>query len=244
MQFFRVRNFEKFQHYADRRPPWIKLYRDLWDDPRFFRLSDSDRYLLIGLFVLASQHENKVSSDQKWLKAQLLTSKTIPLQFLIDTGWLEDVEQAASPPLSASAASAERYPSRAGGETETEVQRQNTETENPLTPLLTFGEFRHVRLTADQHASLITRLNGHTDDYINRLDRWGEDQPAKFAKRKSHYATILTWFDRDVKDGKVKDGKRENPNTRAAQNFVSRKLAETLRPDLPDVRKDSGSGLP
>lgn len=30
----------------------------------------------------------------------------------------------------------------------------------------------------------------------------------------------------------------ENPNTRAAQDFVSRKLAETLRRDIPDVRED------
>jgi hypothetical protein len=70
-------------------------------------------------------------------------------------------------------------------------------------PSLTFGEFGNVRLTAEEHAKLITRLNGHTDDYINRLDRWGAEQPGKFNKRKSHYATILTWFDRDVKDGKV-----------------------------------------
>jgi len=33
--------------------------------------------------------------------------------------------------------------------------------------------------------------------------------------------------------------KRENANTRAAKDFVSRKLAQTLLVDLPDVRKDS-----
>ena len=28
----RIRNFDKFQHFKDRRPPWIKLYRDLLED--------------------------------------------------------------------------------------------------------------------------------------------------------------------------------------------------------------------
>jgi hypothetical protein len=135
LKFFAVRNFEKFQHYHDRRPPWIKLYRDLWDDPRFFELQERERYILIGIFVLASQHENKVSASQSWLQAKLLTSKPIPLQRFIDTGWIEDVEQNASKSEDASGLSdsalAEGYPSHARGETETEVQRQNTETEKP-----------------------------------------------------------------------------------------------------------------
>src|SRR5262249_13633306 len=47
LRFLRIRNFERFQHYKDRRPPWIKLYRDLWGDPRFFALSEENRYMLI-----------------------------------------------------------------------------------------------------------------------------------------------------------------------------------------------------
>jgi hypothetical protein len=133
VKFFRVRNFERFQHYHDRRPPWIKLYRDLWDEPRFFELQESERYLLIGIFVLASQHDNRVSTSQSWLKAKLLTSKAIPLQRFVDTGWIEPLEQDASKheiagePLALPLA--DSYPSRAGGETETEIQRQKTETE-------------------------------------------------------------------------------------------------------------------
>lgn len=139
MKFFRVRNFERFQHYHDRRPPWIKLYRDLWDDPRFFELKEHERYILIGIFVLASQHENRVSASQSWLQAKLLTSKPIPLQTLIDTGWIEDAEQVASMPEIASTSSddtlADRYPSRARGETETEIQKnRSTETEKKPQP--------------------------------------------------------------------------------------------------------------
>lgn len=46
--------------------------------------------------------------------------------------------------------------------------------------------------------------------------------------------------DRFGKPIEVNDGKREkNSNTRAAQDFVSRKLAETIRRDIPDVRKET-----
>lgn len=74
----------------------------------------------------------------------------------------------------------------------------------PISPKLIFGEFKHVQLTHEEHAKLKARLNGNLESYIDRLDRWGEEQPQKFRKRKSHYATLLNWFDRDVTDGKVR----------------------------------------
>ncbi len=212
--FFAVRNFQKFQHYTDRRPPWIKLYRDLWDDPRFFSLSEAERYLLMGIFVLASQHENKVSSSQPWLKVKLLTSKAIPLQKLIDTEWLEWVEQDASKTLScehgASCMLADCYPSRARGETE--VQRQILE--EPASADLAFGEFQSVRLSQDEHGKLLAKLNGNLDGFIARLDRYSKSSPAKFKKYASHYAVILNWFDRDVAEGKIK------PTVEAAKRSV------------------------
>lgn len=197
MDWFRVRNFEKFQHYHDRRPPWIKLYRDLWDDPRFFDLSEADRYCLMALFVLASQHENKVSTNQKWLRVQLLMNRPIPLERLVDTGWLEYVEQDASKTLAcehgASCTLACCYPSRARGETE--VQRQNTETEKDMR--IAYGEFGHVLLSPGEHEKLEAKLNGTLATLIDRLDRYAEQSPAKFRKYRSHYATILNWADRD-----------------------------------------------
>lgn len=67
----------------------------------------------------------------------------------------------------------------------------------------TFGEFRQVRLTAEQHVKLTAKLNGNLSDYIDRLDRYSQTDPKRFRKYQSHYAVILNWFDRDVKDGKV-----------------------------------------
>lgn len=94
--------------------------------------------MLISLFVVASQHDNKVSADQKWLKAKLLTKSVIPLQKFIDTGWIEPLEQVDSKPLADSAALADCKPSRAGGETETEIQTggapRSSGPEDPYSP--------------------------------------------------------------------------------------------------------------
>lgn len=201
-QLIRIINFEKFQHYTDRRPPWIKLYRDLWDDPRFFDLPNDERYLLIGLFVLASQHENKLEIKQEWLKAKLLTKKAIPIQKLIDTGWIEYVEQDASNTLAASAAQAsgkqDDSPHAHAENTETEVQRQNTE----KNIYIQHGEFGHCRLTVEESEKLRVKLGSQMPVYIDRFDRWLEENPSK-RKSRHAYPSILNWWDKDGKPGSV-----------------------------------------
>lgn len=74
----------------------------------------------------------------------------------------------------------------------------------PIAPLKTFGEFSRVLLTSEEHAKLTAKLNGNLDNFISQLDRYSQTNPKKFHAYKSHYAVILDWFDRAVRDGKVK----------------------------------------
>lgn len=56
----RVKNWEKFQHYKNRKPPWIRLYRDLLDDPEFFELSgDAVKHLLMFWLIASEDPEMK-----------------------------------------------------------------------------------------------------------------------------------------------------------------------------------------
>ena len=41
MDFFRVTNWDQYQHYKDRDPTWIKLYARLLDDYEFATLPDN-----------------------------------------------------------------------------------------------------------------------------------------------------------------------------------------------------------
>ncbi len=50
-----IKNWAKFQHFKDRRPPWIKLYRDILDDPEWFELDPLAAKVLVMLWVMASE---------------------------------------------------------------------------------------------------------------------------------------------------------------------------------------------
>lgn len=53
-----IRNWQKHQHYKGRRPPWVKLYRDLLDDEEFHLLSPQAAKTLMLLWLLASEDES------------------------------------------------------------------------------------------------------------------------------------------------------------------------------------------
>jgi hypothetical protein len=57
MMKLRPKNWQSFQHYKDRRPPWIKLYRNLLDDRDYLRLPTASRALAPCLWLLASESE-------------------------------------------------------------------------------------------------------------------------------------------------------------------------------------------
>ena len=54
------KNWESFQHYKDRSPPWIKLHKALLDDRSFQRLPDASRALAPCLWLLASESKDGV----------------------------------------------------------------------------------------------------------------------------------------------------------------------------------------
>ena len=55
----KIKNWPKFQHFKDRRPPWIKLYRDILDDDEWFSLPPISAKALVTLWLLASEDETK-----------------------------------------------------------------------------------------------------------------------------------------------------------------------------------------
>jgi len=55
----KIKNWSKFQHFKDRRPPWIKLYRDLLDDMEWNTLDPVASKVLVSLWLIASEDENQ-----------------------------------------------------------------------------------------------------------------------------------------------------------------------------------------
>lgn len=53
----KIKNWRKFQHFKDRRPPWIKLHREMLEQRDISAISDCSFRVLIGLYLLASEDE-------------------------------------------------------------------------------------------------------------------------------------------------------------------------------------------
>ena len=58
MSRFQVKHWERFQHYSSRRPPWIKLYRDVLDDYDFLTQHIASIALAPLFWLLASESED------------------------------------------------------------------------------------------------------------------------------------------------------------------------------------------
>lgn len=58
--FMSLCNWERFQHYKDRDPPWVKLYRDLLTSESWVLGSDLSRVVQVASIVLAPRYTNKI----------------------------------------------------------------------------------------------------------------------------------------------------------------------------------------
>lgn len=122
---FRVKNFERFQHYKDRSPPWIKLYNELLDDYDFACLQDASKLHLIMIWLLASRSDNTLPYDPAWIAKRINATSEVNLDALADAGFivlnqvLQQMEQVDSTLLAPCQQNA-----RPERETETEVETE------------------------------------------------------------------------------------------------------------------------
>lgn len=71
----RVKGWDKFQHFKDRRPPWIKLYRDLLDDIEWHELEPAASKALVMLWLIASESADGRLPANKELAFRLRTTE-------------------------------------------------------------------------------------------------------------------------------------------------------------------------
>jgi hypothetical protein len=56
----RIKNWDRFQHFKDRKPIWIKLYRDLLDDLNWHELDGKSAKALVMIWLIASEEFGKL----------------------------------------------------------------------------------------------------------------------------------------------------------------------------------------
>jgi hypothetical protein len=96
MRFVKVKNFERFQHYRDRNPPWIKLYFEILSDYAFASLPDAAKFHLMGLWLLASRGNGMVPYDPKWIVNKINSTTEIDFDLLVSTGFIEICDDAST----------------------------------------------------------------------------------------------------------------------------------------------------
>lgn len=88
----RVKDWSRFQHYKHRKPPWIRLYRELLDDVTWHRLPLASKALAPMLWLLASEtKEGRIEGDSDSLAFRLRIASTEfeeALAPLISSGWI------------------------------------------------------------------------------------------------------------------------------------------------------------
>jgi len=90
MEFFRVTNWDQYQHYKDRDPSWIKLYARLLDSYAFAALADNSKWHLIGIFLLASKQGNRIPGDPRWVRKKIAARTRVDLTALLSAGFIEE----------------------------------------------------------------------------------------------------------------------------------------------------------
>ena len=126
---YRIKNWAAYQHYRERRPPWVKLHRTLLDDAEFARIDASHARILVLLWLIASEHDGGALPDVPALAWRLRLPESAVVDAIASLGhWVEPVEQPASSLLAACEQGASKMlASRAPAHSrETETENQPT----------------------------------------------------------------------------------------------------------------------
>ena len=169
MEFFRVTNWDQYQHYKDRDPAWIKLYARLLDSYAFAALADNTKWHLIGIFLLASKQGNRIPGDPRWVRKKIAARTRVDLESLVAAGFIEEDASAPRAPGGQDAIP-ERESREETEKTQLSAGADVDEFESfwkayPTDPLMSKKKAREqwLRLTPDDRASAIRTVPAFRD---------------------------------------------------------------------------------
>jgi hypothetical protein len=137
------KNWDNFQHYKHRSPPWIKLHKNLLDDMAFQRLPIASKAIAPMLWLLASEsHDGVIHKSPEEIAFRLrMTEKEVisSIKPLIDNGFFIEDSNVLAKRLQD--ATTEKRQSRVETEKETETETPDGVTES------VFKDYLEVRKT-------------------------------------------------------------------------------------------------
>jgi len=204
MSFFSVKNYEQFQHYKDRSPPWIKFYNSVLDDYDFTSLPDASRSHLVAIWLLASRTNNRIPYDSEWVRMAIKATTKVDLGLLEKAGFIIK-EQPCSETLATCSQVA-----RPERETEEEREREKRErrVEAPLVAHTTRGtRFPHENQPEPwKQFCLETRPDLDPSATFDRCRDYWIAQPGQRGVKRDWDATWRNW----VRNERAQPGVQES----------------------------------
>ena len=168
----RIKNWAKFQHFKDRTPPWIKLYRTTLDDLEWHELEPLSAKVLVMLWLIASEDDGRLPSIKK-LSFRLRMSETQISKCISNLShWLEQDD------ISSISNSHHDGPLETEVETETEQETKKEKTAPrkrsvpPVDkPMATIEQLEEAGMPADVAAEFIAHKAEHKAPLTERAWR-------------------------------------------------------------------------
>lgn len=126
MQYYHVKNWQRFQHYKDRNPPWIKLHYEIMTSEDWVMLADAGKLLAVVCMLVASRNEGRIPADPHYFKRVAYLDKLPDFKPLLSCGFLEN--------SLADASESKQMLANARPETETYRTEEETEKESKIPP--------------------------------------------------------------------------------------------------------------
>lgn len=163
--YLRIRNWEKFQHYKNRRPPWVRYHVETLDDYELLSLPYTTQLVYDRLLLLAARTDNNIPHDPDRIGGQTNIDATTvqeALEILLDAGFVNKAESKRS----ASKALARRKQNNAS-EAEAEAEDSEGSEADSSDELPASDTFK----SPDPVVRLLVAIGDHADDGTERVVR-------------------------------------------------------------------------
>jgi hypothetical protein len=175
----RIKNWSRFQHFKDRKPPWVKLYRDLLDDIEWANLDPAAAKLLVMLWLIAAEDDGNLPDI-----AELAFRLRLPGQRVITLisklqHWLDHFD------ISVISGQYQKWGVEKETQVETQVETQKEaegEAEGAIAPisiLLTILSSEQAKAVIEHRRSLRCPLTKRSSELLVReLGKWPDPNEA------------------------------------------------------------------
>lgn len=122
MKYFRVKNWDSYQHYKDRSPPWIKLHREMLSSQTWVMLDDDKKALAVACMLLAAATDNKIPFDAAYVQRVAYLKSLPDFSQLLEFDFIEIIDEIPKVAITPLADASKPYSEKSREETE---KRQN-----------------------------------------------------------------------------------------------------------------------